>query len=223
VRALRSDRLGAAVPFAAALARQREIVARLTESAAPEAHLLLLEHAPVYTLGRTTRPEHLLLSEEGLRNRTGAEVVRVDRGGSVTYHGPGQLTAYLLLNLNAWKLDLHRHLRNLEAVAAGALRGFGLTGRSFPKLTGVWVEPPGQPPAKVCAIGVGCRRWVTCHGLSLNVNLDLAPFGLIDPCGLGHRPVTSLAILLGRKVGMEEAADAVARSCAEALRAKLRA
>ena len=237
-----------ALPYAEAYARQVEEAAKLTGDSTRSATLILLEHAPVYTLGRATKPDHLL---DGSGTRAlAAEVVDADRGGSVTYHGPGQLTAYLLLNLKSWNMELHRHLWNLEEVAIRTLAAFKLKGERLEGMTGVWVEAiddlrltiddltakvcaaasssnrqssivNGQY-AKVCAIGVGCRRWVTYHGLSLNVDLDLAPFAAIDPCGLGRKPVTSLAQLLGRPVAMHEAEDAVVKAFGSVLNAKIK-
>ena len=249
------------LPFAGAYDLQMRHAGELARSPERLARLILLEHTPVYTLGRTTKPEHLPVPREELARLSGAEVVATDRGGSVTYHGPGQLTAYLILNLKAWGLSVHEHLWNLEEIAVGTLAAFGLRGRRVAGMTGVWiadcglqiadwpatpaagernvrrvppstVESPRSPVSdsqsairnpqsaigKVCAIGVGCRRWVTYHGLALNVDLDLAPFARIDPCGLGHRPVTSLSEALGRKVTRAEAEQAVVAACAKVLK-----
>ncbi|MBE7467017.1 MAG: lipoyl(octanoyl) transferase LipB [Planctomycetes bacterium] len=203
---LRVTRYPGTLSYAEGYARQLEAVERLRDPANRVAELLVLEHAPVYTLGRMTQPSHLPLDEPALR-ASGAEVVRIDRGGSVTYHGPGQLTAYLLLHLKAWNLTIHQHLWNLEEIALRTLRHFELDGRRVDGMTGVWA---GE--AKVCAVGVGCRKWIAYHGLSLNVNLDLAPFARIDPCGLGRRPVTTLAALCGRPVALDEAAAALEAS-----------
>jgi len=239
------------LPFAGAYDLQMRHVEELARSPERLARLILLEHTPVYTLGRTTKPEHLTVPREELARLSGAEVVATDRGGSVTYHGPGQLTAYLILNLKAWGLSVHEHLWNLEEIAVRTLGAFGLQGQRVAGMTGVWTEsgecgaptesaecgvrsaeckegfaplaPSSQPRtpnsllAKVCAIGVGCRRWVTYHGLALNVDLDLAPFAWIDPCGLGHRPVTSLSEALARKVTRAEAEQAVVAACAKVL------
>ncbi|GMV83474.1 MAG: octanoyltransferase [Planctomycetota bacterium] len=200
---LRVTRYPGTLSYDEGYARQLEAIERLRDPHRPDAELLLLEHAPVYTLGRMTQPSHIPLNENTLR-ASGAQVVRIDRGGSVTYHGPGQLTAYLLLHLKAWNLSIHKHLWNLEEIALRTLRHFDLDGRRVDGMTGVWVGD-----AKVCAVGVGCRKWITYHGLSLNVDLDLAPYARIDPCGLGHRPVTTLAALCGRPVAFDEAAAAL--------------
>jgi lipoyl(octanoyl) transferase len=219
--------------YAAAYELQMRHHAELAGSQEPVAHVLFLEHSPVYTLGRATRPEHLLMPREELARKTGIPVVTADRGGSVTYHGPGQLTAYVLLNLKVWGWSIHQHLWALEQAAIQGLAAFGLKGQRAPGMTGVWVADSGSaddgasgregaptnatsessdPLAKICAIGVGCRRWVTYHGLSLNVDMDLSPFEHIDPCGLGRRPVTSLARCLGRCVSLAEAEEALRAS-----------
>lgn len=206
-------------PYGEARRLQDELAAGLSDPKLRRARLVLLEHSPVYALGRSTAGKHLLGEAAELAQRTGAEVVEADRGGSVTYHGPGQLTAYLLLNLKAWDTTIHAHLWNLEEAALRALKRFGIRGYRVEHMTGVWCDAtPG--PAKVCAIGAGCRRWVTYHGLGLNVDLDLAPFGEIDPCGLGRKPVTSLAKLLGRAVKISEAAAALVPAFEEVLGAE---
>lgn len=218
MRTLNVTRLGGPISYAEGLNRQRAIGEALVESREPQAELLLLEHEPVYTLGRATKTEHLLGTPEDLAARSGAKVLEVERGGSVTYHGPGQLTAYLLLNLKAWDIAIHQHLWNLEEAAVRTLEAFGIQGQRIEGMTGVWTGHEGAQ-SKVCAIGVGCRRWVTYHGLGLNVDLELTPFELIDPCGLGRRPVTSLARLLGREVTLQEVSDSLIRSLAQLLEA----
>lgn len=199
------------------------------------AKLIFLQHLPVYTLGRKTGKEHMLYSEEELGLRTGADVLAVDRGGSVTYHGPGQLMAYLLLNLRAWNIPIHQHLDLLEAAAIHTLAHFGIHGRREPGMTGVWVDNCGTgAPAcelsrgrlsynteKICAIGVSARRWVTYHGLCLNVDLDLKPFSAIIPCGLAGKGVTSLAKALGRGVEMSVVETAMAEAFGETYGARV--
>jgi lipoate-protein ligase B len=215
--------------YAEALALQHRHGAALEKNAARTATLIFLEHKPVYTLGRRTAQEHLPGGVAQLAARTGAEVLETDRGGSVTYHGPGQLTAYLLLNLQAWELTIHAHLDRLEEVAITTLAQFGVAGRREAGMTGVWVTPTASPSPcplpqgeggtrkaeKICAIGVGVRKWVTYHGLGLNVDLDLAPFSAIVPCGLEGKAVTSLAKVLGRPVAMREAEAAMAAAFGE--------
>lgn len=181
------------------------------------AKLMLLQHQPVYTLGRKTEPHHLRCTLDDLGARTGADVTRTDRGGSVTYHGPGQLTAYLLLNLRVWNLGIHEHLDRLEQAAINGLSGFGISGRRVESMTGVWV---GEPPEKICAIGVSARRWITYHGLSLNVDLDLAMFDEIVPCGLEGRGVTSMAKVLGRDINVTDVEQALVNAFADVYKSK---
>jgi lipoyl(octanoyl) transferase len=152
--------------------------------------LFLLEHQPVITLGRNARAENLLCDKAELR-RLGIEVHEADRGGDVTYHGPGQLVAYPILNLRARGLAIKVYLRLVEQVLIDLLEQYGLKGERIPGLTGVWVGG-----AKVAAIGVGVRRWVTYHGLALNIDPDMSHFARIIPCGIADKPVTSLRALL---------------------------
>ncbi|MCW8132702.1 MAG: lipoyl(octanoyl) transferase LipB [Planctomycetota bacterium] len=224
MRELEIVRVEGLVPWREGYARQQAEAAALLDDPAPRAKLILLQHAPVYTLGRMTRPADLLgLNPKDAPAPGAPDGVEIDRGGSVTYHGPGQLTAYLLLHLKRWECSIHEHLWNLEETAIRALAAFGLQGRRIEGMTGVWCRPAGaEADAKFCAIGVASRRWMTYHGLGLNVDLDLAPFERIDPCGLGRKPVTSLARLLGRPVAMREAEDAVVRAASEVLNASVR-
>lgn len=161
--------------------------------------LLLVEHEPVITI--TPKPSasaHLLATPE-LLARAGVTVAHTDRGGDITYHGPGQLVVYPILDLNAFGLRLHDYMRLLESVVIDALAEFGVLGVRDTSATGVWVarsEPP-TPEAKICAMGVRIRRWVSLHGLALNVDPDMSHFRLIVPCGLIGRPVTSVRQELG--------------------------
>jgi lipoyl(octanoyl) transferase len=172
---------------------------------------LLLEHPPVITLGRLARAEHLLASPAALA-AAGAEVWETSRGGDVTYHGPGQLVGYGILDLRAHGRDLGRYLRDLEQALIGVLADFGLAGERRSGLTGVWV---GR--RKVAAIGVRAERWVTAHGFALNVNPDLGHFGWIVPCGIRDLAVTSLAELLAERGAadrvptLEQAAESARR------------
>jgi lipoyl(octanoyl) transferase len=165
--------------------------------------LLLVEHDPVLTLGANFHAENLRLPMEAYAER-GIQVARTDRGGDVTYHGPGQLVAYPVFNLEEVGKDLHRWLREVEESVIRTLGSFGLEGRRFAPNTGVWVED-----RKVCALGIKVRRWVSMHGLALNCDNDLSPFGLIVPCGIQGYGVTSLSDELGRRVGVEEAKPAL--------------
>lgn len=172
-----------------ALELQEGAVAAVAEGRLPDL-LLLVEHSPVYTFGRGGREEHLLASPEELA-RQGATVRRTARGGDVTYHGPGQLVGYPILDLGRQGRDLHRYVRGLEEALIRTLAEFGVPGARLPRLTGVWV---GE--AKIAAIGVAVRRWVSYHGFALNVSVDLERFGAIIPCGIPDRGVTSLHCLV---------------------------
>ena len=172
--------------------------------------LLLLEHPPVITLGVKTRgtPSNIIASAGELK-RHGVEVVETGRGGDVTYHGPGQLVGYPILDLNPHRRDVHRYVRDLEEALIRAVATFGIDAHRVKGLTGVWVGPPGREE-KLAAIGVRISRWITSHGFALNVAADLRHFQLIIPCGIADRGVTSLEQLLARPVAMSDVEDAVA-------------
>jgi lipoate-protein ligase B len=184
-------RLPGPVPYGEALALQREAHAARRAGTGPDT-LFLLEHAPVVTVGPRTAEGDLLVPEGSLRAR-GVEVVRTDRGGGVTFHGPGQLVAYPVLDLRAWGLRPRDYLRFLEGLVVGVLRDLGVEGGTVEGRTGVWVA--GR---KVCAMGVRVAGGVSLHGLALNVATDLGAFGAIVPCGIRDAGVTSLALLLPR-------------------------
>lgn len=166
--------------------------------------LILVEHEPVFTIGRSTKAEHLLVSREHLRS-AGFGVYDIERGGSITYHGPGQLVGYPIIDLRAYGEDVVGFMRALEESMLRTLREFGIEASRRPGFPGVWVEE-----SKIGAVGVAVKRKVTMHGFALNVDPDLAHFDLINPCGLG-RPVTSMARLLGRAVALDEVAPAYVR------------
>ena len=171
--------------------------------------LLLLEHPHVITLGVKTRNDlsHVLESPQSLAAQ-GVELYESGRGGDVTYHGPGQLVGYPILELTGERRDVHRYVRDLEEVLIRAVSGFGIAARRITGLTGIWVGETGKE-AKLAAIGVRISRWVTSHGFALNVNTDLSRFGLIVPCGITDKGVTSMERLLGHGVPMAEVEDAV--------------
>lgn len=177
--------------------------------------LLFVEHPPVITLGVKTRrgPTHIVASAETLASR-GVTVHETGRGGDVTYHGPGQLVGYPILNLNPDRRDVHRYVRDLEEVLMRAIAEFGVSGVRVSGLTGVWVGEPGREE-KVAAIGVRISRWITSHGFALNVGTDLDHFGLIVPCGITDRGVTSLERLVGQAVEMDDVERAVERAMCE--------
>lgn len=160
--------------------------------------LLLVEHNPVFTLGAAFQPENLLHSVSEIESR-GFEVVRTDRGGDVTYHGPGQLTIYPIFDVSRHGRDLHRWMRDLEETQLLVLAEFGLKGRRFAPHTGAWVNDE-----KVAAIGVKIRRWISLHGIAINADLDLAPFRLIVPCGIRDHGVTSVSRLVGSPVTVDD-------------------
>lgn len=190
-RALAVEWLGT-VPYAEALALQRDRVEARRAGRAGDV-LLLLEHPPVVTLGRRARREHLLASPSELARR-GVSVAEVARGGDVTYHGPGQLVGYLVLDLEArGEADVHRYLRRIEATLVEALAGLGVDAAPRGGMTGVFVRTPaGSAPRKIASIGVGLRGWVTWHGFALNVDVDLDGFSAIVPCGLHGVEMTSV-------------------------------
>lgn len=182
-------------------------LARNRERGAPKAPLhdvlLFTEHPPVYTLGKSARDEHLLIDDQKLE-RIGARVVRIDRGGDITFHGPGQVVGYPILDLDHHFTDIHRYLRTLEETVIGVCGDFGVTAGRIDGLTGVWVED-----RKICAFGVRCSRWVTMHGFALNVSTDLSYFDHIVPCGIRDKHVTTLARELGRDVEIRQVHDSI--------------
>jgi lipoyl(octanoyl) transferase len=194
------------VPYEEGLALQRELVEKRRAEEIPD-QLLLLEHPHVITLGSSSSEENVLLSSHELEAR-GIEVHRAGRGGDVTYHGPGQLVGYPILDLNPDRRDLHRYLRDLEEVMIRALADLGIEGTREEGYTGVWI-----PEGKVAAIGVRVSSgWITSHGFSLNVDPDPVYFSTIIPCGIEDRPVASLSGALGRPVAFEEVIPGVVQA-----------
>lgn len=186
-------RMGYADAYEVQVETLNRVLAARGEGAPVVGTLLLVEHDPVVTVSR--RPaarSHLLASPEQLA-RAGVRVEETDRGGDITYHGPGQVVAYPILDLNHLHLRLHEYVRILEEAVIGTCAAFGVRATRDPGATGVWTEEG----AKICAIGLRVRRWVSMHGLALNVHVDLDHFRLIVPCGLAGRPVTSLRAVLG--------------------------
>ncbi len=195
------------MPYAQGLELQAELVLARQSGSIPDT-LLLLEHEPVFTLGRNARQENVLLPEAALRAR-GYEVFETGRGGDVTYHGPGQVVGYPILDLKPDRQDVHRYVRDLEEVMIRTCADYGLAAGRIQGSTGCWVGD-----AKIGAIGVRLSRWVTSHGFAFNVNVDLAPFQLIVPCGIQGKGVTSLAKLLGRELALPRVMESLTRSCA---------
>jgi lipoyl(octanoyl) transferase len=196
------------VPYGEAWELQRALAGAVARGAIPDT-VLLLEHPPVVTLGRRTDEEAELHVPEG----AGVEIVQTDRGGKSTFHGPGQLVAYPILDLNRHGRDVKKYVRDLEDALIRTLHAFDVPGARIDGLTGVWVEPP---PRKIASIGVHVSRWVTTHGYALNVDLDPAPFTeWITACGLEDAAFTTMARESGRAISVEDvrpaAADALAR------------
>lgn len=192
-----------------AWALQRAVVRARQEERIPDV-VLLTEHPPVITVGRAGRTSNILVSREMLAAR-GVDVYEVERGGDVTYHGPGQLVGYPIINLRALDEDVVRYVRLLEAALISTVGAWGIAAGRLRGYPGAWVGG-----AKIAAIGVAVKRKVTMHGFALNVDPELAHFDLINPCGLG-RPVTSMSRLLGRPVSLKEMSPAVRRALEDAL------
>ena len=198
MRELQVRRLGV-VPYAEGLALQRRLVEQRKAGEIPD-QLLLLQHPPVITLGVKTRNDrsHVLATAEALEAQ-GVEIFETGRGGDVTYHGPGQLVGYPILDLRPDRCDVHRYVRDLEEVLIRTAAAFGVAAARSEGLTGVWVGSE-----KLAAIGVRIARWITSHGFAFNVTTNLSHFDLIVPCGITDKGVTSLEKLLGRAVPMAE-------------------
>jgi lipoyl(octanoyl) transferase len=174
-------------------------------------YLLFVEHPHVYTLGKSGKASHLLLNEESLQQKN-ATFYHINRGGDITYHGPGQLVGYPILDLDNFFTDIHKYLRFLEEAIILTLAEFGLVAGRIAGLTGVWMDHLEQKrPRKICALGVKTSRWITMHGFALNVNSDISYFGNIVPCGITDKAVTSLHIELGRNVDENEVKQKVKR------------
>ena len=196
------------VPYAEGLTLQERLTSELSRDTGLE-QLLLLEHPHVITLGRNAKPEHVLAGEAA-RQLRGVAIYPTGRGGDVTYHGPGQLVGYPILNLRPDRCDVRRYVRDLEEVLILAASDFGVSAARIEGLTGVWV---GRE--KLAAIGVRIARWITSHGFAFNVETDLSYFNLIVPCGIADCRVTSLKLLTGRSIPLEEVAQRVTVRFAE--------
>jgi lipoyl(octanoyl) transferase len=192
------------VAYGDALDLQKRLVEQRKAGEIPD-QLLLLEHPPVITLGVKTRDDrsHVVATPETL-DHEGVEVFVSGRGGDVTYHGPGQLVGYPILDLRPDRCDVHRYVRDLEEVLIRAVAGFDIVSHRLPGLTGTWVGDE-----KLAAIGVRIARWVTSHGFALNVSTNLEHFGLILPCGIADKGVTSLDKLSGRSIAMNDVENAI--------------
>lgn len=177
--------------------------------------LIFCQHPHVYTLGKSGKIDHLLLDEEKL-NEKEAKFYKINRGGDITYHGPGQLVGYPILDLDNFFTDIHKYMRLLEEAIIRTLAEYGIEAGRIDGLTGVWLDAVEQEnPRKICAMGVKASRWVTMHGFALNVNTDLNYFSHIVPCGIDDKAVTSMAAELGRLVDVAEVANKVQKHFGE--------
>lgn len=171
---------------------------------APENHLLFVEHPHVYTLGKSGSLDNLLVDEKGLK-RIGAQYYKINRGGDITYHGPGQIVGYPILDLEQFFTDIHKYMRFLEEAIIITLLDYGIQSGRIEGLTGVWLDTDNPKRArKIAALGVKCSRWITMHGFAFNVNSNLDYFSHIIPCGIEDKAVTSMQHELGRPLDVEE-------------------
>jgi len=177
-------------------------------------HLIFVEHPNVYTLGKSGKPENLLLDESGLVEKN-ATYYKINRGGDITYHGPGQIVAYPILDLDNFFTDIHLYLRTLEEAVILTLADYGIKSGRYEGYTGVWLDSDNEHARKICAMGVRCSRWVTMHGLAFNVNTDLSYFKNIVPCGIDDKDVTSMERELGCKPDIEEVKQKLKRHIGE--------
>lgn len=179
------------------------------EQVLPQNHLILCEHPHVYTLGKSGSENNLLINEAFLQ-KIGATYVPINRGGDITYHGPGQVVGYPILDLEQFFTDIHKYLRLLEEAIILTIAEYGLKGERYEGYTGVWLDADIPAKArKICAMGVRCSRWVTMHGFAFNVNTDLAYFNHIVPCGITDKQVTSLQKELGHEVDVAEVKEKI--------------
>lgn len=186
-----------------------------------ENHLLLCEHPHVYTLGKSGNAQHLLVDSKSLQEK-GISFYQTNRGGDITYHGPGQLVVYPVLDLEQFFTDLRKYMRYLEEAVILTLAEYGIKGDRLEGSTGVWLDPEDPFKArKICALGVRCSRWVTIHGLALNINTDLSYFDHIVPCGISNKGVTSMQKELDQKVNEEEIKKILVEKFGKVFKAKL--
>jgi lipoyl(octanoyl) transferase len=167
-------------------------------------HLLFVEHPPVFTLGKSGHAENLLVDEDTIR-RQGVHFFRTNRGGDITFHGPGQIVGYPILDLEKFYTDIGKYLRSLEETVILTLAEYDIRGERSPGETGVWIDPAIKGrERKICAIGIRCSRWITMHGFAFNVNTDLSHFSQMIPCGIRDKQATSLKNELGREISLSE-------------------
>lgn len=189
--------------------RMEEVKTEKLSGKTPCNYLLFVEHPPVYTLGKSGNETNMLISSLQLRAEH-AEFIKVDRGGDITFHGPGQLVVYPILDLESFQLGVKDYVERLEEIVIRTIASFGIKGERLRGATGVWVEPDTARARKICAIGVKCSRYVTMHGFALNVNTELNYFNYIHPCGFVDKGVTSIEKETGRTPSLEEVKAIVA-------------
>lgn len=177
-------------------------------------YLLACEHPHVYTLGKSGSVSNLLLDESGLKEHH-ASYYKINRGGDITYHGPGQLVVYPIFDLDQFFTDIHKYMRFLEEAVINTLKEYGIEGGRVEGLTGVWIEGDTPRARKICAMGVKSSRWITMHGIGFNVNSDLSYFSHIIPCGIDDKAVTSMQQELGRELSMKEVIEVLKLKLAE--------
>ena len=187
---------------------------------ATQSHLLFCEHPHVYTLGKSGDEKNLLVNEEYLKSR-GATFYKINRGGDITYHGPGQIVGYPILDLDNFFTDIHKYLRLLEEAVIKTIAEYGLEGVRSNGETGVWLDVGKLTARKMCALGVRSSRWVTMHGFAFNVNADLSYFGNIVPCGIVDKSVTSLQKELGYRLNIEDVKDKLKKHLASIFKMEL--
>jgi len=172
----------------------------------PQNQLLVCEHPHVFTLGKSGKEDHLLLDNQGLKDNE-ADYYKINRGGDITYHGPGQLVVYPIFDLEQFFTDIHKYMRFLEEAVILTLSEYGIHGERMEGQTGVWLGVGSPVARKICAMGVKSSRWITMHGLGFNVNADLKYFDYIIPCGISDKSVTSMQYELGREIDMDELSE----------------
>lgn len=202
--------------------QKRLIADKRAEVTPRDNYLLLCEHAPVYTLGKSGDIGHLRMTSAQLGSAD-IEFFKINRGGDITYHGPGQITGYPILDMDQFYHDLHRYVRDIEEVIIRTIADYGLVGGRINEFTGVWLDIESPQKRKICAIGVHMSRWVSMHGFALNVNTDLRYFNNIVPCGIvdPDKSVTSIAQELGRDVDVAEVRDRICHHFEEVFGAKI--
>jgi lipoyl(octanoyl) transferase len=183
-------------------------------------YLVFVEHPHVYTLGKSGKADHLLLDKSGLEEKQ-ATYYKINRGGDITYHGPGQLVGYPILDLDNFFTDIHLYLRTLEEAVILTLGEYGIIGGRVDGFTGVWLDADKANARKICALGVRSSRWVTMHGFALNVNANLDYFNNIVPCGIENKAVASMDMELGEKINMEEVKGRLKANLASLFKMKL--